>query len=129
MAASPAQRHPVPEPEPVKVLLTGAAGFIGMYTAERLLERGDQVVGADNLNSYYDVGLKQARLARLSPRPGFRFQRLDIAEGDGLLKLFATERFDAVINLAAQAGERSAGGSLRADWRTPPGCSARRHAG
>jgi UDP-glucuronate 4-epimerase len=90
----------------VKILLTGAAGFIGMYTAERLLERGDQVVGVDNLNSYYDVGLKQARLARLSPRPGFRFQRLDIAEGDALLKLFAAERFDAVINLAAQAGVR-----------------------
>jgi UDP-glucuronate 4-epimerase len=90
----------------VKILLTGAAGFIGMYTAERLLARGDQVVGVDNLNSYYDVGLKQARLARLSPQSGFRFQRLDIADGDGLLKLFAAEGFDAVINLAAQAGVR-----------------------
>ena len=61
------QRYcPVLEPDTVKILLTGAAGFIGMYTALRLLERGDQVVGVDNLNSYYDVGLKEARLARLT---------------------------------------------------------------
>ncbi|HWS11858.1 MAG TPA: NAD-dependent epimerase/dehydratase family protein, partial [Rhodocyclaceae bacterium] len=90
----------------MKILLTGAAGFIGMYTALRLLERGDQVVGVDNLNSYYDVGLKEARLARLTPQAGFRFHRLDIADADALLKLFAAERFDAVINLAAQPGVR-----------------------
>jgi UDP-glucuronate 4-epimerase len=97
---------PAPEPDIVKILLTGAAGFIGMYTALRLLERGDLVVGVDNLNSYYDVGLKEARLARLSPQAGFRFHRLDIADTDALLKLFAAERFDAVINLAAQPGVR-----------------------
>ena len=90
----------------MKVLITGAAGFIGMHVAERLLARGDEVVGIDNLNDYYDPALKQARLARLSPQPGFRFQRLDVADRAGVEALFAAERFDRVVHLAAQAGVR-----------------------
>jgi UDP-glucuronate 4-epimerase len=90
----------------MKTLLTGAAGFIGMHTAERLLARGDEVVGLDNLNDYYDVTLKQARLARLEGRPGFRFVKLDVADRAGMDALFARERFDRVIHLAAQAGVR-----------------------
>lgn len=90
----------------MKVLITGAAGFIGMHVAERLLARGDEVVGIDNLNDYYDPALKQARLARLSPLPGFRFQRLDVADRAGVEALFAAERFDRVVHLAAQAGVR-----------------------
>ena len=90
----------------MKVLVTGAAGFIGMTTALRLLERGDEVVGLDNLNDYYSVQLKQDRLARLQGRPGFRFEKLDVADRDGLAALFARERFDRVIHLAAQAGVR-----------------------
>ena len=90
----------------MKLLLTGAAGFIGMHTAERLLARGDEVVGLDNLNDYYDVTLKQARLARLEGRPGFRFVKLDVADRAGMEALFARERFDRVIHLAAQAGVR-----------------------
>ncbi len=90
----------------MKILVTGAAGFIGMHTAERLLARGDEVVGIDNLNDYYDPALKQARLARLIPHPGFRFVRLDVADRAGIEALFAGERFDRVIHLAAQAGVR-----------------------
>lgn len=90
----------------MKVLITGCAGFIGMHVAQRLLARGDEVVGIDNLNDYYDVGLKQARLAQLEGRPGFRFVRLDIADTAGIAALFDTEGFDGVINLAAQAGVR-----------------------
>jgi UDP-glucuronate 4-epimerase len=90
----------------MKVLITGAAGFIGMYVAERLLARGDTVVGIDNLNDYYDVALKEARLARLTPNPSFRFVKLDLADREGMAALFRQERPDAVINLAAQAGVR-----------------------
>jgi len=90
----------------MKVLITGAAGFIGMYVAERLLARGDIVVGIDNLNDYYDVSLKEARLARLTPNPAFRFVKLDLADREGMATLFKQERPDAVINLAAQAGVR-----------------------
>jgi UDP-glucuronate 4-epimerase len=90
----------------MKVLVTGAAGFIGMHVCERLLARGDEVVGVDNLNDYYDVALKEARLARLTPNPRFRFSRLDIAEREGIAALFARERPQRVINLAAQAGVR-----------------------
>lgn len=90
----------------MKVLVTGAAGFIGMHASERLLARGDEVVGLDNLNDYYDVQLKLDRLARLTPQPGFRFVKLDVADRPGLDKLFAEERFDRVIHLAAQAGVR-----------------------
>jgi UDP-glucuronate 4-epimerase len=90
----------------MKVLVTGAAGFIGMHVCERLLARGDDVVGVDNLNDYYDVALKEARLARLTPDPRFRFFRLDIADREGIAALFAAERPQRVINLAAQAGVR-----------------------
>jgi len=90
----------------MKILLTGAAGFIGYHTALRLLARGDDVVGVDNLNDYYDVSLKEARLARLAEQPRFRFVRLDLANRDGVARLFEQERFDRVINLAAQAGVR-----------------------
>jgi UDP-glucuronate 4-epimerase len=90
----------------MKVMLTGAAGFIGMATALRLLERGDDVVGLDNLNDYYDVRLKNDRLARLTPQPHFRFVKLDVADRAGIAQLFESERFDRVIHLAAQAGVR-----------------------
>ncbi len=90
----------------MKILLTGAAGFIGMTTALRLLARGDEVVGLDNLNDYYDVTLKQARLNRLLPSATFRFVKLDVADRPGIAALFAAEKFDRVIHLAAQAGVR-----------------------
>ena len=89
-----------------KFLLTGAAGFIASHVAITLLERGDEVVGIDNLNDYYDPTLKQARLARLVGRPGFSFQTLDVADRAGMEALFASQRFDKVIHLAAQAGVR-----------------------
>ncbi len=90
----------------MKILVTGAAGFIGMHTSLRLLERGDQVVGIDNLNDYYDPALKAARLERLKTQPGFRFERIDVANRAALEALFAVERFDRVVHLAAQAGVR-----------------------
>ena len=90
----------------MKVLLTGAAGFIGMHVAQRLLERGDEVVGLDNLNDYYDVRLKEARLARLTPHPSFRFVKMGVEDRPGMAALFAAEGFDRVVHLAAQAGVR-----------------------
>ena len=89
-----------------KVLVTGAAGFIGFHLSKRLIERGDQVVGIDNVNDYYDVNLKRARLAQLEGRPGFRFVKMSLEEREELLRLFEEERFDKVVNLAAQAGVR-----------------------
>jgi UDP-glucuronate 4-epimerase len=90
----------------MKILVTGAAGFIGMHVAKLLLERGDEVVGIDNLNDYYDPRLKLARLEQLKPYPGFRFQRLDISDRVAMEDLFAAERFNRVVNLAAQPGVR-----------------------
>lgn len=90
----------------MKTLLTGAAGFIGFHTAQRLLAQGHEVVGLDNLNEYYDVTLKQARLARLTPHAAFRFEKLDLADEAGLRALFAREQFRQVVHLAAQAGVR-----------------------
>ncbi len=90
----------------MKILLTGCAGFIGMQVSQRLLERGDEVIGVDNLNDYYDVSLKEARLARLAPYGNFTFHRLDIADGSALQILFAREKPQRVVNLAAQAGVR-----------------------
>jgi UDP-glucuronate 4-epimerase len=90
----------------MKVLVTGAAGFIGSTLTHRLLDRGDRVVGIDNLNDYYDVRLKQARLDRLTARSGFDFEKLDIVDRKGMTALFAASKFDAVVHLAAQAGVR-----------------------
>lgn len=90
----------------MKILVTGAAGFIGMYTAKRLLDMGHDVVGLDNLNSYYNPALKDYRLAQLTPYPNFRFVKLDLADRDGMANLFKTEQFERVIHLAAQAGVR-----------------------
>ena len=90
----------------MKVLVTGAAGFIGFHLSKKLAERGDDVVGIDNLNDYYDVSLKRARLAQLEPYPNFRFQKVDIADRERVADLFATERPTVVVNLAAQAGVR-----------------------
>lgn len=90
----------------LKILVTGAAGFIGMYTAKRLLEKGYQVVGLDNLNSYYEPELKQYRLAKLSSYKNFSFVQLDLADRDSIAKLFSKEKFNRVIHLAAQAGVR-----------------------
>jgi UDP-glucuronate 4-epimerase len=90
----------------MNILITGAAGFIGSTLALRLLDRGDAVYGIDNMNDYYSVALKEARLARCARQPKFTFERLDIADRDGTARLFKENRFDAVVNLAAQAGVR-----------------------
>jgi UDP-glucuronate 4-epimerase len=90
----------------VKLLVTGAAGFIGFHTARLLLERGDEVVGLDNLNAYYDPALKQARLEILTDYPQFRFVKADIADREAMEALFHAEKFQRVVHLAAQAGVR-----------------------
>ncbi|WP_077036173.1 NAD-dependent epimerase [Pelomonas sp. KK5] len=90
----------------MKVLVTGAAGFIGMHVSQILLARGDQVVGLDNLNDYYDPTLKHNRLARLTGKPGFSFVQMDVADREGMAKLFAEGGFERVVHLAAQAGVR-----------------------
>jgi UDP-glucuronate 4-epimerase len=90
----------------MKILVTGAAGFIGSTLAHRLLDRGDEVIGIDNLNDYYDVRLKEARLGRLTCREGFRHILLDVAEREQMGRIFRAEKFDAVMHLAAQAGVR-----------------------
>ena len=90
----------------MRILVTGAAGFIGFHLCERLLARGDTVVGLDNLNAYYDVSLKQARLAKLRAHKGFEFIRADIADRAAMEKVFANGKFDAIASLAAQAGVR-----------------------
>jgi len=89
-----------------RVLVTGAAGFIGFYVSKRLMERGDEVVGLDNLNDYYDVELKKARLAQLEGRHGFRFVQAALEDRSRISALFRETQFDKVINLAAQAGVR-----------------------
>ncbi len=89
-----------------RVLVTGAAGFIGMHVARRLLDRGDFVVGLDNMNDYYEVSLKEARLAQLAGHAHFAFHRADLADAAALARVFEDGPFDAVINLAAQAGVR-----------------------
>jgi len=89
-----------------KYLVTGAAGFIGFHLSKRLLESGVHVVGVDNLNDYYDVNLKKARLQQLQDIPNFRFLKVSLEEKEKMLDMFKTERFDTVVNLAAQAGVR-----------------------
>ena len=88
------------------ILVTGAAGFIGFHVCKQLLERGDRVTGIDNMNDYYDVSLKESRLAMLLPYEGFRFIKTDIADRDSMEELFRTGGFERVVNLAAQAGVR-----------------------
>lgn len=90
----------------MRVLVTGVAGFIGYHLAQRLLAEGLEVYGIDNLNEYYDVNLKKARLSQLQPTQGFTFEYLDLSDRSGMTNLFATEAFDCVVNLAAQAGVR-----------------------
>ncbi|MFZ2990835.1 NAD-dependent epimerase [Ideonella sp.] len=90
----------------MKVLVTGAAGFIGLHTVQRLLARGDTVVGIDNLNDYYDPQLKHDRLALLKDQPSFSFERIDVADRPALEALFSRHGFDRVVHLAAQAGVR-----------------------
>lgn len=90
----------------MKILVTGCAGFIGMHAALRLMQAGHEVVGIDNLNAYYDVGLKESRLAELSRLPGFEFHRFDLADHQALQAVFARHKFDRVLHLAAQAGVR-----------------------
>lgn len=89
-----------------RILVTGAAGFIGMHTSAALLARGDQVVGIDNLNDYYSPQLKHDRLAQLTDKSGFSFQQLALEDRHGMEQLFRQHRFDSVIHLAAQAGVR-----------------------
>ena len=90
----------------MKVLVTGVCGFIGMHTAKKLLDRGDEVCGLDNLNDYYEVALKEARLAQLTARPGFDFERLDISDRTAVPDFFLRHKPQRVIHLAAQAGVR-----------------------
>lgn len=89
-----------------KVLVTGAAGFVGLYVSTILLERGDEVIGLDNLNDYYDPRLKEARLNVLCRYPNFRFHKLDLADREGIARLFAEELPETVVHLGAQAGVR-----------------------
>jgi UDP-glucuronate 4-epimerase len=90
----------------MKFLVTGAAGFIGNFVAERLCQQGHEVIGLDNLNDYYDPNLKLARLKRIENLENFTFVKMDLADRDGIAKLFAEEQFERVIHLAAQAGVR-----------------------
>lgn len=90
----------------MRILVTGAAGFIGMHVCQRLLDRGEEVVGIDNLNDYYDVRLKQARLNQLLPHPSFAFEKLDIADAQAITSLFSRHMPWRVVHLAAQAGVR-----------------------
>ena len=102
-----ALEHAPPRKILMKILITGVAGFIGMHLAQRLLQQeGIEVVGIDNLNDYYAVSLKQDRLKQLSPQSHFRFIEMDIADRPAMEALFAQEKFNRVVNLAAQAGVR-----------------------
>ena len=93
----------------MKILVTGAAGFIGFHVCKRLLERGEQVTGIDNMNDYYDVSLKEARLSMLAPFEGFTFLKADLSDRSAMEELFKRGGFERVVNLAAQAGDRRVG--------------------
>ena len=90
----------------MKILLTGAAGFIGMHVASKLLKRGDSVIGIDNLNSYYDPELKKERLKLLNNFERFNFKKIDISDADEIKNIFSKHKFDRVVHMAAQAGVR-----------------------
>ena len=90
----------------MRVLVTGAAGFIGFFLCQKLLKRGDSVIGLDNLNDYYDVNLKKSRLEKLIPYSNFRFIKQDLFDRSGLAETFKQQKPDRVVNLAAQAGVR-----------------------
>ena len=90
----------------MKYLVTGAAGFIGFHVSNQLTDNGDTVVGIDNINNYYDTSLKDARLKVLQQKRNFQFQKIDLNDREGITSLFASNKFDVVINLAAQAGVR-----------------------
>ncbi|MHB8352938.1 MAG: SDR family NAD(P)-dependent oxidoreductase, partial [Burkholderiales bacterium] len=90
----------------MKILVTGVAGFIGMHVARRLLQEGHTVIGLDNLNDYYEVALKQARLAQLTGQPGFCFHPLDVSDARAMAMMFSEGAFSHVVHLAAQAGVR-----------------------
>ena len=98
----------------MKILVTGAAGFIGYHVSRRLLERGDEVIGLDNLNAYYDPDLKIARLKLLQAYSSFRFTRLDLSDRLEMPALFSRERFARVVHLGAQAGVRTGAGDDQA---------------
>jgi len=106
MAEQEQSESPSPENPSRKYLVTGVAGFIGFFVTRKLLEQGHEVVGLDIVNDYYDVRLKEARLAQLEGSPGYRFVKLDLVDQKGMQELFEAEQFDRVINLAAQAGVR-----------------------
>ena len=101
----------------MKILVTGVAGFIGSHVTKRLLSENHEVVGIDNLNNYYDVELKKARLLFLEKFSNFIFLKIDLIDKDAISKLFKDEKFDVVIHLAAQAGVRGAGFRLRGRGR------------
>src|SRR5206468_5436332 len=106
ISLSPTYFQPQPRADQMRILVTGAAGFIGFHVARRLLADGHDVVGLDSVNHYYDIRIKEARLARLQEHRGFEFVRVGLADPEAMNQLFDRSNFDRVIHLAAQAGVR-----------------------